>query len=157
MSSIQTGSDSLQVAEAPQRRVLVVDDEASVREVLTQYLALEGYAVYQAVDGAEALAIARAVPPDLVVLDLMLPGIDGLEVCRRLRATSAVPVLMLTARGDEMDKLEGFRAGTDDYVTKPFSPQEIVLRVRAILRRLAATSVPAMVFDGMLHVGVLTI
>ncbi|MGZ3581840.1 MAG: winged helix-turn-helix domain-containing protein [Ktedonobacterales bacterium] len=157
MSSIQTGSDSLQVAEAPQRRVLVVDDEASVREVLTQYLALEGYAVYQAVDGAEALAIARAVPPDLVVLDLMLPGIYGLEVCRRLRATSAVPVLMLTARGDEMDKLEGFRAGTDDYVTKPFSPQEIVLRVRAILRRLEATSVPAMVFDGMLHVGDLTI
>ncbi len=157
MASIPTGSNQLQMAEAPQRRVLVVDDEASVREVLAHYLTLEGCAVYQAVDGVEALTLARAVPPDIVILDLMLPGIDGVEVCRRLRATSAVPVVMLTARGDAMDKLEGFRAGTDDYVTKPFSPQEIVLRVRAILRRLEATSVPAMVFDGTLHVGDLTI
>lgn len=157
MNGAQTGSNPLHVAEAPRRRVLVVDDEANVREVLAQYLALEGWAVYQAGDGVEALAVAHAVPPDLVILDLMLPGIDGLEVCRRLRATSAVPVLMLTARGDEMDKLEGFHVGTDDYVTKPFSPQEIVLRVRAILRRLEATSVPAMVLDGTLHVGDLTI
>lgn len=157
MSGTQIGSNPLHVAEAPQRRVLVVDDEASVREVLAQYLALEGYAVYQAVDGAEALAIARATPPDLVILDLMLPGIDGLEVCRRLRATSAVPVVMLTALGEEAHKLEGFRAGTDDYVTKPFSPQEIILRVRAILRRLEAMSVPAMVLDGTLHIGDLSI
>lgn len=157
MSSTQTGSDPRQVAGASQRRVLVVDDEASVREVLAQYLALEGYAVYQAMDGAEALAIARAVPPDLVILDVMLPGIDGLEVCRRLRATSAVPILMLTALGDDLHKLDGFHAGTDDYVTKPFSPQEIVLRVRAIVRRLEAMSVPAMVLDGTLHVGDLTI
>lgn len=157
MSGTQIGSSPPHVAEAPQRRVLVVDDEASVREVLAQYLALEGYAVYQARDGAEALAIARAAPPDLVILDLMLPGIDGLEVCRRLRATSAVPIVMLTALGEEVHKVEGFRAGTDDYVTKPFSPQEIMLRVRAILRRLEAMSVPAMVLDGTLHVGDLTI
>src|SRR5258706_1817557 len=148
MNGAQIGSNPLHVAEAPRRRVLVVDDEANVREVLAQYLALEGWAVYQAGDGVEALAVAHAVPPDLVILDLMLPGIDGLEVCRRLRATSAVPVLMLTARGDEMDKLEGFRAGTDDYVTKPFSPQEVVLRGRAILRGLEATHRPATVFGG---------
>ncbi len=143
--------------EPPRRRILVVDDEASVREVLGQYLEHEGYAVYQAADGAEALTLAQASPPDLVILDLMLPGIDGLDVCRRLRARSAVPVLMLTARGDEMDRLEGFRAGTDDYVTKPFSPREIVLRVQAILRRLEATTVPAMVLDDTLRIGDLTI
>jgi len=144
-------------SERPRRRILVVDDEASIREVLGQYLTLEGYAALLAADGAEALRLAQATPPDLVILDLMLPGIDGLEVCRRLRAASAVPILMLTARSDEADKIEGFRAGSDDYVTKPFSPREVVLRVRAILRRLEATSVPAMVLDGALRVGSLVI
>lgn len=144
-------------AERPQRRVLIVDDEASIREVLGQYLAVEGFSVLLAADGIEALHLARVSPPDLVILDLMLPGIDGLEVCRRLRAESAVPVLMLTARGDEADRIEGFRAGTDDYVTKPFSPHEVVLRVQAIMRRVEATSVPAMVLDGAVRVGSLVI
>jgi DNA-binding response OmpR family regulator len=142
---------------APRRRVLVVDDEANIREVLSQYLALDGYVVAQAADGAEALRLAQSAPPDLIILDLMLPGIDGLEVCRRLRASSAVPILMLTARSDEADKIEGFRAGSDDYVTKPFSPREVLLRVQAIMRRIAATSVPAMVLDDTLHVGALVI
>ena len=141
----------------PRRRVLIVDDEVSIREVLGQYLAVEGFSVLLAADGIEALHLARTSPPDLVILDLMLPGIDGLEVCRRLRAESAVPVLMLTARGDEADRIEGFRAGTDDYVTKPFSPHEVVLRVRAIMRRVEATSVPAMVLDGTVRVGSLVI
>jgi DNA-binding response OmpR family regulator len=144
-------------AERPRRRVLIVDDEASIREVLGQYLAVEDFTVLLAADGIEALHLARTSPPDLVILDLMLPGIDGLEVCRRLRATSAVPVLMLTARGEETDRIEGFRAGTDDYVTKPFSPREVVMRVRAIMRRVEATSVPAMVLDGTVRVGSLVI
>jgi DNA-binding response OmpR family regulator len=144
-------------AERPRRRVLIVDDEASIREVLGQYLAVEDFTVLLAADGIEALHLARTSPPDLVILDLMLPGIDGLEVCRRLRAASAVPVLMLTARGEEADRIEGFRAGTDDYVTKPFSPREVVMRVRAIMRRVEATSVPAMVLDGTVRVGSLVI
>ncbi len=143
--------------ETPRRRVLVVDDESSVREVLSQYLAIEGYAVVQAADGVEALLIAQRHPPDLVILDLMLPGLDGYEVCRRLRERSAVPILMLTARSEQTDKLEGFRAGTDDYVTKPFSPHEVVMRVGAIMRRVDATSVPAIVLEDMLRVGSLVI
>jgi len=149
--------DQARAAVAPRRRILVVDDEASIREVLTQYLELEGFTVLQAADGVEALRSAESQPPDLVVLDLMLPGMDGLEVCRRLRATSAVPILMLTARSDETDKLAGFAVGTDDYVTKPFSPREVVVRVQAIMRRIEATSVPAMVLDDTLHLGNLTI
>jgi DNA-binding response OmpR family regulator len=142
---------------APRWRVLVVDDEASIREVVAQYLALDGFTVAQASDGTEALRLAELQPPDLVVLDLMLPGLDGVEVCRRLRARSAVPIVMLTARGDETDKLTGFDVGADDYVTKPFSPRELVVRVRAILRRVEATQVPAMVLDDSLHVGSLVI
>jgi DNA-binding response OmpR family regulator len=149
--------DQARAAVALRRRILVVDDEASIREVLTQYLELEGFTVLQAADGVEALRSVEAQPPDLVVLDLMLPGMDGLEVCRRLRATSAVPILMLTARSDETDKLAGFAVGTDDYVTKPFSPREVVVRVQAIMRRIEATSVPAMVLDDTLHLGNLTI
>lgn len=143
--------------EPAQRRVLIVDDEASIREVLGQYLALEGFAVQGAADGVEALRAVQSAPPDLIILDLMLPGIDGIEVCRRVRQSSATPILMLTARGDEAAKIEGFRAGTDDYVTKPFSPREVVLRVQAIMRRLEATTVPAMVLDGALRVGALVI
>ena len=144
-------------ATRPRRRVLVVDDEASVREVLAQYLLLEGYQALTAAEGAEALRLAADQPPDLVVLDLMLPGVDGLEVCRRLRASSAVPILMLTARSDELDKIAGFATGADDYVTKPFSPREIVMRVQAIMRRLEATTAPAMILDDMLRVGQLVI
>ena len=140
-----------------QRRVLIVDDEETVREVVGQYLELEGFLILQASNGLEALRLAEKTPPDLVILDLTLPGIDGLEVCRRIRAVSAVPILMLTARAEDVEKLEGFNAGADDYLTKPFNPRELVARVQAIMRRLGALNVPAMVFDGDLHYGDITI
>ncbi|MFF9765820.1 response regulator transcription factor [Streptomyces sp. NPDC014636] len=116
-------------------RVLVVDDDATVAEVVAGYLGRAGYVVDRADDGPTALARAAAHWPDLVVLDLMLPGMDGLEVCRRLRARAPVPVVMLTARGDEDDRILGLEVGADDYVTKPFSPRELILRVRSVLRR----------------------
>ncbi len=141
----------------PQRRVLVVDDEPQIVEVLSQYLAAEGFAVTSALDGTAALRLAQEQPPDLVILDLMLPGVNGLEVCRALRATSAVPILMLTARDAENDKLTGFRVGADDYVTKPFSPREVVARAQAIMRRIEAVTVPAMTFGDTIHIGSLTI
>jgi DNA-binding response OmpR family regulator len=139
------------------RRILVVDDEPNIREVLHQYLALEGYEVREASDGLEALRMIAESPPDLLILDLMLPGVDGIEVCRQVRRVSAIPILMLTARGDETDKLEGFRYGADDYVTKPFSPREVVVRVQAILRRSDAARVPAMVLEDAMHIGNLII
>lgn len=139
------------------RRVLVVDDESSIREVLAHYLEAAGFAVIEAPDGATALRLSDASPPDLVVLDVMLPGIDGMEVCRRLRAQSAIPILMLTAKTEEEDKLAGFGIGADDYVTKPFSPREVVVRVQALLRRVEALSVPAMVLDDTLRIGDLVI
>ncbi|MGQ0826315.1 MAG: response regulator [Actinomycetota bacterium] len=118
--------------------VLVVEDDPTVSEVVTRYLEREGYAVEAAADGTAALARAEASRPDLVVLDLMLPGIDGLEVCRRLRDRTPVPVIMLTARGDEDDRIVGLELGADDYMSKPFSPRELVSRVKAVLRRAAA-------------------
>jgi DNA-binding response OmpR family regulator len=135
------------------RRVLVVDDEANIRDVLAHYLAASGFTVTQAADGPQALQLMGRQPPDLVILDLMLPELDGIEVCRRIRAASPVPILMLTARGEEHDKLEGFGVGADDYVTKPFSPREVVVRVQALLRRLDAMQVPALVLDDSLHIG----
>jgi len=122
------------VADAPPR-ILVVDDDTNVSEVVSRYLIREGFAVETVGDGRTALDRALADPPDLVVLDLMLPGMDGLEVCRRLRALAPVPVIMLTARGDESDRVIGLELGADDYVSKPFSPKELVARVRAVLRR----------------------
>ncbi|MFE9990770.1 response regulator transcription factor [Streptomyces sp. NPDC005381] len=116
-------------------RVLVVDDDPTVAEVVSGYLDRAGHLVDRAADGPAALARAAAHRPDLVVLDLMLPGMDGLEVCRRLRAQGPVPVIMLTARGDEDDRILGLEVGADDYVTKPFSPRELVLRVESVLRR----------------------
>ncbi|WAU81465.1 response regulator transcription factor [Streptomyces sp. Qhu-G9] len=116
-------------------RILVVDDDPTVAEVVAGYLDRAGYAVDRAGDGPAALASAAAHWPELVVLDLMLPGMDGLEVCRRLRARGPVPVIMLTARGDEDDRILGLEVGADDYVTKPFSPRELVLRVESVLRR----------------------
>ncbi|MGW3647795.1 response regulator transcription factor [Streptomyces sp. NPDC000878] len=116
-------------------RVLVVDDDPTVAEVVSGYLDRAGYTVDRAGDGPEALARAAAHWPDLVVLDLMLPGMDGLEVCRRIRGHGPVPVIMLTARGDEDDRILGLEVGADDYVTKPFSPRELVLRVESVLRR----------------------
>ncbi|MFI5662645.1 response regulator transcription factor [Streptomyces sp. NPDC051684] len=116
-------------------RVLVVDDDPTVAEVVAGYLDRAGYRVDRADDGPAALARAAAHRPDLVVLDLMLPGMDGLEVCRRMRERGPVPVIMLTARGDEDDRILGLEVGADDYVTKPFSPRELVLRVESVLRR----------------------
>jgi two-component system response regulator ResD len=115
--------------------VLVVDDDPTVAEVVVGYLRRAGMNVQQAADGATALAMARASPPDLAVLDLMLPGLDGLEVCRRLRELAPVAVIMLTALGAESDRVLGLELGADDYVTKPFSPRELVLRVQSVLRR----------------------
>jgi len=117
------------------QRILVVDDDPTVGEVVARYLEHAGYAVTVVADGQVALDKALADPPDLVVLDLMLPGLDGLEVFRRLRARFPVPVVMLTALGDESDRLVGLELGADDYVTKPFSPRELVLRVQSVLRR----------------------
>jgi two-component system, OmpR family, alkaline phosphatase synthesis response regulator PhoP len=115
--------------------VLVVDDEEQLRELLRGYLSQAGFRVLLAADGAQALELARAQRPDLLVLDLMLPGIDGLEVCRQLRTFSDAYVLMLTARAEEIDRVVGLEVGADDYLTKPFSPRELVARVRAMLRR----------------------
>ncbi|RNG21691.1 response regulator transcription factor [Streptomyces botrytidirepellens] len=119
----------------PPGRVLVVDDDPTVAEVVAGYLTRAGFAVDRAADGPGALARADAQWPDLVVLDLMLPGMDGLDVCRALRGRGPVPVIMLTARGDEDDRILGLEIGADDYVTKPFSPRELVLRVESVLRR----------------------
>ena len=115
--------------------VLVVDDDATVREVVITYLSKAGHTVTSAADGHEALASVAASQPELVVLDLMLPGIDGLEVCRRLRESGDIPVIMLTAKGSVNDRVVGLEVGADDYVTKPFSPRELVLRVDSVLRR----------------------
>jgi DNA-binding response OmpR family regulator len=115
--------------------ILVVDDEAIVTEVVGRYLVREGYVVRIASDGEEALRLARDESPDLVVLDLMLPKVDGLEVCRRLRAESGVPIIMLTAKGEETDRIVGLTLGADDDLVKPFSPAELVARVQAVLRR----------------------
>ena len=133
-------------------RVLVVDDDPTVAEIVSGYLDRAGYVVDRAGDGPAALAAAAARRPDLVVLDLMLPGMDGLEVCRRMRGQGPVPVIMLTARGDEDDRILGLEVGADDYVTKPFSPRELVLRVESVLRR----SRPAQP-SGILRAGGLTV
>ena len=117
--------------------VLVVEDDPTVREVVVRYLEREGLDVTAVGDGERALEEAAIRWPDLVVLDLMLPALDGFEVCRRLRATAPVPVIMLTARGDEDDRVRGLELGADDYVSKPFSPRELTARVKAVLRRAA--------------------
>jgi len=116
-------------------RVLVVDDDPALAEVVGRYLEREGFSVDYATDGAAGLAMALETLPDLVVLDLMLPVLDGLEVCRRLRQSVPIPIVMLTARGEENDRIAGLELGADDYVTKPFSPRELTARVKAVLRR----------------------
>jgi DNA-binding response OmpR family regulator len=123
-------------------KVLVVDDDPTVREVVVSYLKAAQHDVVEAEDGESVATIVRDSPVDLVVLDLMLPGIDGLEVCRRLRTTSDVPVIMLTALGSETDRVVGLERGADDYVTKPFSPRELVLRVESVLRRAGERTGP---------------
>jgi DNA-binding response OmpR family regulator len=115
--------------------IVVVDDERPLVDLLARYLRREGYEVHAAYDGDEALEVIRAVEPDVIVLDLMLPGIDGLEVARRVREDADPYIVMLTARSDEVDRIVGLRVGADDYVTKPFSPNELVARIQAMLRR----------------------
>jgi len=122
--------------------ILVVEDEAKTRQTLVLYLEHAGFAVVEAADGPSALASAARARPDLVVLDRMLPGLDGVEVCRRLRLDAPVPVIFLTARATEEDRLEGLDLGADDYVVKPFSPRELVARVRAVLRRAPGAGLP---------------
>lgn len=121
-------------------RVLVVEDDAAIAGLLREYLGREGYQVDVAADGESAVEAARSSAPDVILLDLMLPGIDGLEVCRRVRQFSDAYVLMLTARGDEVDRVVGLSVGADDYVVKPFSPRELHARVQAMLRRPRATA-----------------
>ncbi|MDP9475465.1 MAG: response regulator transcription factor [Actinomycetota bacterium] len=120
-------------------RILVVDDEPNIREVVVRYLRRDGHTVVQAANGEEALELYRRTRPDLVVLDLMLPKVSGLEVCRRLGVEGRVPLIMLTARGEEEDRIVGLSLGADDYVVKPFSPRELAARVEAVLRRAKAT------------------
>ncbi|MFD0317965.1 response regulator transcription factor [Streptomyces flavalbus] len=136
-----------QLSGAVGARVLVVDDDPTVAEVVSGYLDRAGYVVDRAGDGPDALARAAAHWPDLVVLDLMLPGMDGLEVCRRMRGHGPVPVIMLTARGDEDDRILGLEVGADDYVTKPFSPRELVLRIGSVLRRARPGGQPSEVLS----------
>jgi two-component system, OmpR family, response regulator ResD len=120
-------------------KILVVDDEERIRKLLTMYLERENYEVYEAENGEDALQMAVSINFDLILLDLMLPGMDGIEVCEKLREKKATPVIMLTAKGEELNRIQGFEAGTDDYITKPFSPREVLLRVKALLRRSSPT------------------
>jgi DNA-binding response OmpR family regulator len=144
------------VAAGAPTRVLVVEDDATVAEVVVRYLEREGFEVEWVADGREALERADKALPDLVVLDLMLPGLDGLEVCRRLRELAPIPVIMLTARGEESDRVLGLELGADDYVAKPFSPRELTARVKSVLRRaqgpLSHIDMPGVVNVGDLEV-----
>src|SRR5437870_6404508 len=125
------------MAAGKTQTVLVVEDEASIASFVSLYLKNAGYAVRTAATGSEALSQVAAQEPSLIVLDLMLPDIDGIEVCRRIRKASDVPILMLTARDEDVDKIIGLEVGADDYLTKPFNPRELVARVKSILRRAA--------------------
>ena len=127
-------------------KVLVVDDEPNIREVVGLYLRRDGHAVVSAGDGDEALRLYQQTQPDLVVLDLMLPGLSGLEVCRRLQANRRVPLIMLTAKGEEEDRIVGLGVGADDYMVKPFSPRELAARVEAVLQLVNETQ-PASATD----------
>ena len=123
-------------------RILVVEDEPAIADAVAARLRAEGHVVTLCHDGADAVDVCADLQPDLVVLDLLLPGLDGLEVCRRIQADRRVPVVMLTARDEETDMLVGLAVGADDYLTKPFSPRELVARIAAVLRRTAATAIP---------------
>jgi two-component system, OmpR family, alkaline phosphatase synthesis response regulator PhoP len=138
------------------KKVLVVDDDVKTVELVKLYLDRDGYQVLTAYNGVEALRLTRESSPDLIVLDLMLPDIDGLEVCRTLRHESDVPIIMLTARTTDQDKLTGLDIGADDYVTKPFSPKELVARVRTVLRRLPRERGPEEIKSGELSMNFTT-
>ena len=139
-----------------EKKVLVVDDDTKTVGLVKLYLDRDGYQVLTAYNGVDALRLAREGYPDLIVLDLMLPDIDGLEVCRTLRRESDVPIIMLTARTTDQDKLAGLDLGADDYVTKPFSPSELAARVRAVLRRLPGERGPAEIKAGKLTMNLAT-
>lgn len=143
--------------ERPIQRILVVDDEPVVTEVVQRYLKLEGFDVAIASDGLKALEVAGSWKPDLVVLDLMLPKLDGLSVCRELRSNTTTPIIMLTARGEESDRIVGLELGADDYVVKPFSPRELVARVKSVLRRVSDRSLPELSKEEALTFGCLVI
>ena len=136
-------SGTAAATQGAQRRVLVVEDDPTIVDAIAARLRAEGFLVQTAGDGPAAVDTAEAWQPDLLILDIMLPGFDGLEVCRRVQAQRPVPVLMLTARGEETDVLVGLGVGADDYMTKPFSPRELVARVRALLRRVERRPAPA--------------
>jgi two-component system alkaline phosphatase synthesis response regulator PhoP len=138
------------------KKVLVVDDDVKTVELVKLYLDRDGYQVLIAYNGVEALRLARESYPDIIVLDLMLPDIDGLEICRTLRRESEVPIIMLTARTTDRDKLAGLDLGADDYVTKPFSPKELVARVRAVLRRIPGERAPEEIKAGKLSMNLAT-
>ncbi len=135
-------------------RILIVEDEVNIATPTKTYLERDGFEVTHVLSGEDGLRVMEEDPPNLVLLDLNLPGIDGLEVCRRIRATSQVPIIMLTARDDDIDKIVGLEVGADDYVTKPFNARELVARVKAILRRAPATVQP---IGGTLSHGTITI
>ena len=145
-----------QSAETTQATVLVVDDEPKIRDIVRRYLEADGFTVTECADGPAAVRAAHDERPDLIILDVMLPGLDGVEVLRRLRESSQVPVIMLTARGEEVDKLIGLAVGADDYITKPFSGRELAARARVILRRVNRTLAPTQDTAAIRH-GTLTI
>jgi two-component system, OmpR family, response regulator len=126
----------------PQPRVLIVDDDSHIRDVIRFALQKDGFATDEAADGKQALALIEKQPPSLVVLDIMMPEMDGIELCRRVRARSSLPIIFLSSRDEEIDRVLGLELGGDDYLSKPFSPRELVARVRAVLRRSTPTSVP---------------
>ena len=134
------------------RRVLVVDDEPMVREVVARYLERDGFAVRQAADGHAAIEAIGSYRPHLVVLDLMIPGVDGLDVLRKVRSDGDVPVILLTARTSESDRINGLELGADDYVVKPFSPRELAARVRSVLRRTSPTPKPTVIEFGAMRI-----
>ncbi|MEX2106187.1 MAG: response regulator transcription factor [Solirubrobacterales bacterium] len=139
------------MSDGVNKKVVVIDDEPSVQDVVRGYLERDGYLVYVAGNGAEGLALAERTKPGLIVLDLMLPDISGEEICREIRSRSDVPILMLTAKSGEEERVGGLTLGADDYLTKPFSPRELVARVRAILRRTGGAEMPLvekLSFDG---------
>ena len=128
-------------------KLLVVDDEARIRELIKKYATFEQYDVTEAENGMQAVELCRQQDFDLIIMDVMMPDLDGFSACREIRKTSAVPILMLSARGEEYDKLHGFELGIDDYVVKPFSPKELMMRVGAILKRSGAKSESREVVD----------
>ncbi len=130
------------------KKILVIDDEPKIVEICHDYLKASGFEVISASDGIQGLNLARREKPDLIVLDLMMPGMDGLDVCRNLRREGNIPIIMLTARVDESDKLVGLELGADDYITKPFSPRELVARVRVVLRRSGGDTISEVIRVG---------